>query len=76
MAYEVPRAAKLLKEVESKYLGLSVGRTHTKGHKCKVQRSPADPGIFVIWFGKTEYAKVQALDLTTTIQYTDGREQL
>ena len=75
MAYETPRAAKLLKEVESKYIGFGVGRTHKIGKKCKVQRSPAEPGLFIIWFGKTEIAKVQALDLTTTIQYTDGRPQ-
>ncbi|MEZ0602972.1 hypothetical protein ACAX43_12575 [Paraburkholderia sp. IW21] len=76
MSYEMPRAAKLLKEVESKYIGLSAGRTHKAGKKCKVQRSPADPGLFIIWFGKTEIAKVPALQLTETIEYTDGRQQL
>lgn len=76
MSYELPRPAKLLVQVDSKYLGIGAGRTHKAGKKCKVQRSPADPGVFVIWFGKTEYAKVAALQLTATIQYTDGREQL
>ncbi|MCI1046958.1 hypothetical protein [Caballeronia zhejiangensis] len=75
MSYELPRAAKLKVEMESKYLGLSVGRTHKAGKKCKVQRSPANPGEFVIWFGKTEYAKVAALQLTDTIEYCDGRQQ-
>lgn len=76
MSYEVPRAAKLLKEIESRYIGIGTGRTHKAGKKVKVQRSPANPGEFIIWFGKTEIAKVQALDLISTIQYTDGREQL
>jgi len=76
MSYELPRAAKLLKEVESKYIGFGVGRTHKVGKKVKVQRSPADPGLFIIWFGKTEIAKIDALELTSTVQYTDGREQL
>ncbi|WP_179400675.1 hypothetical protein [Burkholderia guangdongensis] len=76
MSYELPRPAKLLVEVHSKYLGLNAGRTHKAGKKCKVQRSPADPGLFIIWFGKTEIAKVPALQLTQTIEYTDGRKQL
>jgi len=76
MSYELPRAAKLKVAIESKYIGLQVGRTHKAGKKCKVQRSPADPGLFIIWFGKTEIAKVPALQLTETIEYTDGRTQL
>jgi hypothetical protein len=76
MSYELPRAAKLLVQVESKYVGIGCGRTHRAGKKCKVQRSPVEPGTFIIWFGKTEYAKVQALQLTQTIEYTDGRTQL
>jgi hypothetical protein len=76
MSYEVPRAAKLLVQVESKYIGIGAGRTHKAGKKCKVQRSPANPGEFIIWFGKTEYSKVPALQLTQTVEYTDGREQL
>jgi hypothetical protein len=76
MSYELPRAAKLKREVESKYIGLNAGRTHKAGKKCKVQRSPAEPGVFIIWFGKTEIAKVPALQLTDTIEYLDGRPQL
>ncbi|QNB14284.1 hypothetical protein G5S35_22360 [Paraburkholderia tropica] len=76
MSYELPRAAKLKKEVESKYIGLNAGRTHKAGKKCKVQRSPAEPGLFIIWFGKTEIAKIPALQLTDTIEYLDGRPQL
>ncbi|EJO57359.1 hypothetical protein [Burkholderia multivorans] len=76
MSYELPRAAKLLKDVQSKYIGLDAGRTHKAGKKCKVQRSPAEPGLFIIWFGKTEIAKVPALQLSETIAYTDGRPQL
>lgn len=76
MSYELPRPAKLLINVDSKYIGLDAGRTHKAGKKVKVQRSPAEPGLFIIWFGKTEIAKVPALQLTQTIEYTDGRVQL
>ncbi|CAD6559607.1 hypothetical protein LMG28727_06904 [Paraburkholderia kirstenboschensis] len=71
MNYELPRPAKLLVAVESKYLGFDVGRTHKAGKKVKVQRSPADVGLFIIWFGKAEIAKIPALQLTQTIEYTD-----
>jgi len=76
MSYEQPRPAKLLIEVESKYIGFTVGRTHRAGKKVKVQRSPADPGIFIIWFGKAEVAKIPALQLPQTIEYTDDRSKL
>lgn len=75
MSYEIPRSAKLLVDVQSKYIGKVDGRKHKAGKTVKVQRSPAEPGTFIIWFGKTEIAKVQALDLTKTIQYTDGRQK-
>ena len=76
MSYELPRAAKLKKEITSKYIGLDAGRTHKAGKKVKVQRSPAEPGLFIIWFGKTEIAKVPALQLSETIEYIDGRPVL
>jgi hypothetical protein len=76
MSYELPRAAKLLVEVQSKYIGKDEGRKHKAGKVVKVQRSPADPGVFIIWFGKAEIAKVPALQLSATIEYTDGRPQL
>lgn len=75
MSYEVPRPALLLKDVQSKYIGKDTGRLHKAGKKVKVQRSPANPGEFIIWFGKAEIAKFQALDLVDTIQYTDGRKE-
>jgi hypothetical protein len=49
---------------------------NTRGKKVKVQRSPAEPGLFIIWFGKTEIAKVPALQLSETIEYIDGRPVL
>jgi hypothetical protein len=76
MSYELPRPAKLLVEIESKYIGFNVGRTHKAGKKVKVQRSPADPGLFIIWFSKTEIATIAAVQLPQTIEYTDGRAQL
>lgn len=75
MSYEVPRAAKLLKDVQSKYIGKNDGRLHKAGKKVKVQRSPANPGEFIIWFGKAEIAKIQSLELVDTIEYTDGRKE-
>lgn len=77
MSYELPRAAKLLVDVQSKFIGKPDGNLHKAGKKVKVQRSPANPGEFVIWFGagNKEYAKVQAMDLKDTIAYTDGRPE-
>jgi hypothetical protein len=75
MSYELPRAAKLLVDVQSKYIGKDEGRMHKAGKKVKVQRSPANPGEFIIWFGKAEVAKIQALELSKTIEYTDGRKE-
>ena len=71
MSSELPRPAKLLVDVESKYIGFDVGRTHKAGKKVKVQRSPADPCLFIIWFGKAEIAKIRGLQLAQTIEYTD-----
>jgi hypothetical protein len=77
MSYEVPRAAKLLVDVQSKFIGKDEGKMHKAGKKVKVQRSPSNPGEFIIWFGagNKEYAKVQSLDLRQTIEYTDGRPE-
>jgi len=76
MSYEIPRAAKLLVPVQTKVVGSDEGRLLKVGKAVKVQRSPAEPGVFIIWVSKKEYAKIPALQLTETIQYTDGREQL
>lgn len=75
MSYENPRPAKLLKDVQSKYVGKPDGRLHKAGKKVTVQRSPQNPGEFIIWFGKAEYAKCLPLNLAETIQYTDGRRE-
>ena len=75
MSYEIPRAAKLLVAVQTKIIGSNDGRTLKAGKTVKVQRSPAEPGVFIIWASKKEYAKITALQLPETIQYTDGREQ-
>jgi hypothetical protein len=75
MSYETPRPAKLLIDVQSKFIGKDEGRMHKTGKKVKVQRSPANPGEFIIWFGKAEIAKIQSLELSKTIEYTDGRKE-
>ena len=73
MSYELPRPAKLKVDVKSKFIGQDAGRMHKAGKNVKVQRSPSDPGVFVIWFGKNEVAKVPALQVPETIEYTDHR---
>ncbi|MFD1561901.1 hypothetical protein ACFSHT_40675 [Paraburkholderia silviterrae] len=75
MNHEQPRCAKLLVAVESKYVGLDVGRAHKAGKKVKVQRSATEPGQFIIWFGRTEIARISALELAQTIEYIDGRAE-
>lgn len=65
------RAAKLLVEVESRYIGFNVGKTRKAGRKVNVQRSQADPDNFIIWFGKAEIASIPALKLAQTIEYID-----
>jgi len=47
------RAAKLLVEVESRYIGFNVGKRRKAGRKVNVQRSQTDPATFIIWFGKS-----------------------
>lgn len=63
------RPARLITDVESRYLGLAVGRPHKAGKKVKVQQSTRDPAYFVLWFGKTEIAMIPASSLSTTIQF-------
>jgi len=76
MSYEVPRKSKLKIDVQSKVIGdPSGGKLYKAGKSCTTQRSPANPGEFIIWFGKKEFAKVQALDLRNTIEYMDGRPE-
>lgn len=75
MNHELPRCAKLLVTLESKYIGFDVGRAYKAGKKVKVQRDPIDPGQFIIWFGRTEVARIPALRLAQTIEYADGRSE-
>lgn len=56
MSYEIPRAAKLLKDVQSKYIGKTDGRLHKAGKAVKVQRSPANPGEFIIWLPSRSFS--------------------
>ncbi|MEX3953059.1 hypothetical protein AB4Y40_35575 [Paraburkholderia sp. EG287B] len=76
MSGEPLRPAKLLVEVESRYIGFNVGKTHKAGRKVKVQRSQADPDTFIIWFGKAEIARIPALKFAQTIEYIDAWPKL
>lgn len=73
MSYENPRPAKLLVPLQSKTVGKDEFKMHRAGRKVTVQRSPAEAGIYLVWFAKNQYAKVEAMKLIETIEYTDGR---
>lgn len=73
MSYENPRPAKLLLPLTSKIVGKNEGKIYKAGKKVTVQRSPAEPGLYLVWFAKNEYAKIDAMDITKIIEYTDGR---
>jgi hypothetical protein len=83
MSYANPRPAKLKAEVNTRTItgnGMPTEGTRKAGEKCMVQRSPMDPGFFLIYFGKKsptkqEYAKIPAESLPDTIQYTDGKPE-
>lgn len=76
MSYAAPRPAKLKIEVTSKNIGKGGAlENHRAGKKVQVQRSPAEPGFFIIWFSKYNIAKIPAEQLQATIEYTDGKPE-
>ena len=83
MSYANPRPAKLKKQVDTRTItgnGSPTLQQRAVGEKCQAQRSPNDPGFFILYFGKKsatkqEYAKVPAEELADTIQYTDGKPE-
>lgn len=80
MSYELPRKAKTLVPLTAKVIGKNMTKDYKAGKACEVQRSPMNPGEFIIYFQNTKTAailcKVDAINLVETIEYTDGREQL
>ena len=83
MSYANPRPAKLKAQVNTRTVtgnGNPTQGVREVGEKCMVQRSPMDPGFFLIYFGKKspskqEYAKIPAESLPDTIQYTDNKPE-
>ena len=83
MSYANPRPAKLKAPVDTRTItgnGMPTTGTRAAGEKCQAQRSPTDPGFFILYFGKKtpskqEYAKVPAEKLADTIDYTDGKPE-
>lgn len=79
MSYELPRPAKTLVPLTAKVIGKGTTVDYKAGKSCTVQRSPSNPGEFIIYFKytKTEaiLTKVDSIKITETIEYTDGRVQ-
>lgn len=79
MSYELPRKAKTLVAITAKVVGKDRTVDYKEGKACTVQRSPSNPGEFIIYFKYTRteaiIAKVDSIKITETIEYTDGREQ-
>lgn len=75
MSYAAPRKAKLKIAVTAKVVGQGRTVDYKAGKACQVQRNPSHPGMFIVWFSKTNIAQVPAEQLTNTIEYTDGRSE-
>ena len=73
MSYAAPRKAKTKVEVTAKVIGQGTTTTYKAGKACQVQRNPSNPGMFIVYFTKTNIAQVRAEDLPETIEYTDGK---
>lgn len=83
MSYANPRPAKLKLQVATRIItgnGSPTTAMREPKEKCTAQRSPNDPGFFILYFGKKtpskqEYAKIPAEQLADTIEYTDGKPE-
>ncbi len=51
-----------------KRLGGSTLRHLAAGDKVRYERSPVEPGVFIVWSSKWFYAKVNAIDFPVTVQ--------
>lgn len=69
------RPAIIKVELTSKRVGAEDFRVHRAGAKCSVERSYECMGQFVVWFPGHRYIKVDADQMTATIEYTDGKPQ-
>jgi len=75
MSYAAPRKAKLKLPVTAKIIGSNDTVTYRAGKACQVQRNPAHPGRFIVWFNRTNIAHVPAEQLPETIEYLDGKPE-
>ena len=75
MSYAASRPAKLKISVISKLIGVGTLTTHKVGKKVKVQRNPTYPNMFILWFSPKDLAQIPAIELSDTIEYTDGKPE-
>lgn len=75
MSYAVPRKAKTKVALVAKVIGQGRTVEYKAGKACQVQRNPSNPGMFIVYFSKTNIAQVPANQLSETIQYTDGKPE-
>jgi hypothetical protein len=75
MSYAAPRKAKIKVVLTAKVIG--TGRTveYKAGKACQVQRNPGHPGMFIVWFSRTNVAHIPAERLPETIEYADGKPE-
>jgi len=75
MSYASARKAKLKISVTAKVIGQGTFVDYKAGKACQVQRNPSNPGMFIVYFSKTNIVQVPADQLPETIQYMDGKPE-
>jgi hypothetical protein len=75
MSYAAARKAKLKISVTAKVIGQGTFVEYKAGEACQVQRNPSNPGMFIVYFSKTNIVQVPAEQLPETIQYMDGKPE-
>ena len=75
MSYAAARKAKTKTAITAKVIGHGTTIDYKAGKTCMVQRNPSNPGMFIVYFSKTNIAQVEALNMPTTIEYLDGKAE-
>lgn len=75
MSYAAPRKAKTKVSLVAKVIGQGKTVEYKAGKACQVQRNPSNPGMFIVYFSKTNIAQIEARNMPETIQYMDGRPE-
>lgn len=73
MSYAAPRKAKTKVPMIAKVIGANRTIEYKAGKACQVQRNPSNPGMFIVYFSKTNITQVPAIQLPEAIEYTDGK---